>query len=122
MTTKLKNRCTVTLKQDDSSTIKTYRINNRLFYMLEKSLENFRSISPKPRKIRCVETGEVFESARKASKWVEFALEISYCDFNLIKAACKRQNGKSYGYHWEFVNEDLDTFKVQLNERINNDN
>lgn len=122
MTAKLKNRCTVTLKQDDSSTIKTYRINNRLFYMLEKSLENFRSISPKPRKIRCVETGEVFESARKASKWVEFALEISYCDFNLIKAACKRQNGKSYGYHWEFVNEDLDTFKVQLNERINNDN
>lgn len=122
MTTKLKNRCTVTLKQDDSGTIKTYRINNRLFYMLEKSLENFRSISPKPRKIRCVETGEVFESARKASKWVEFALEISYCDFNLIKAACKRQNGKSYGYHWEFVNEDLDTFKVQLNERINNDN
>lgn len=122
MTAKLKNRCTVTLKQDDSSTIKTYRINNRLFYMLEKSLENFRSISPKPRKIRCVETGEVFESARKASKWVEFALEISYCDFNLIKAACKRQNGKSYGYHWEFVNEDLDTFKIQLNERINNDN
>lgn len=122
MTTKLKNRCTVTLKQDDSGTIKTYRINNRLFYMLEKSLENFRSISPKPRKIRCVETGEVFESARKASKWVEFALETSYCDFNLIKAACKRQNGKSYGYHWEFVNEDLDTFKTQLNERIINDN
>lgn len=122
MTTKLKNRCTVTLKQDDSGTIKTYRINDRLFYMLEKSLENFRSTSPKPRKIRCVETGEVFESARKASKWVEFVLEISYCDFNLIKAACKRQNGKSYGYHWEFVNENLDKFKVQLNERITNAN
>lgn len=104
MTTKMKNRCTVTLKQGDSGAIKTYRINERLFYMLETSLEKFRSTSPQARKIRCVETGQIFESARKASNWVEFVLETNYCDFNLIKAACKRQNGKSYGYHWEFVN------------------
>lgn len=111
MATKLKNKCTVTLRQDDFGTIKTYRINDRLFYMLEKSLEKFRSISPQPRKIRCVETGEIFESARKASKWVESALKIDYCDFNLLKAACKRQNGKSYGYHWEFASWDAGIWK-----------
>lgn len=103
MTMKLKNRCTVVLKQDDFGTIKTYRINDRLFYMLEKSLEKFRSKSPKPHKIKCIETGQIFESARKASEWVEFALEIDYCNFNLIKSACNRKNGMSYGYHWEFV-------------------
>lgn len=122
MTTKMKNRCMVTLKQGDFGTVKTYRINDRLFYMLEKSLEKFRSTSPQARKIRCVETGQIFQSARKASDWVEFVLEISYCDFNLIKAACKRQNGMSYGYHWEFVNDELNNFEAQFNERIINDN
>ena len=102
---KLQNRCTVTLKKDDFEPIKTYRINDRLFYMLEKNLEKYRSISPKARKIKCVETGQIFDSARKASEWVEFVLEINYCDFNLIKAACRRTNGASYGYHWEFANE-----------------
>ena len=102
---KLQNRCTITLKKDDFEPIKTYRINERLFYMLEKNLEKYRSISLKPRKIKCVETGQIFDSARKASEWVEFVLEINYCDFNLIKAACRRTNGASYGYHWEFVKE-----------------
>ncbi len=122
MSQKMKDRCTVTLKDGDFGTIKTYRVNNRLFYMLEKSLEKFRSISPQARKIRCVETGAVFESARKASEWVEFVLEIGYCDFNLIKAACRRQNGMSYGYHWEFADDELNNFETQLNERITDEN
>ncbi len=105
MTTKLKNRCTVTLKQDDFSTQKTYRVNERLFYMLEKNLEKYRSKSQQPKKIRCVETGQIFESVRKAGEWLEFVLEINYCDFRLLKQACYRKNGKSYGYHWEFVTE-----------------
>lgn len=103
MVMKLKNRCTVTLKQDDFGTIKTYRISDRMYYLLEKSLEKFRSTSPKARKIKCVETGQIFESARKASEWVEFVLEINYSNFNLIKAACNRTNGMSYGYHWKFA-------------------
>lgn len=103
MTTKLKNRCTVTLRRDDFGSIKTYRISDRLFYMLEKDLEKYRSKSPTPKKIRCVETGQIFESVRKASEWLEFALETNYCDFRLIKQACRRKNGKSYGYHWEFA-------------------
>lgn len=108
MTTKLKNRCTVTLKQDDFSTIKTYRINDRMYYLLEKSLEKFRSKSQMPKRIKCVETGQIFESARKASEWVEFALEINYSNFNLIKAACNRKNGMSYGYHWEFADKEIE--------------
>ena len=103
MVMKLKNRCTVTLKQDDFGAVKTYRINDRMYYLLEKSLEKFRSTSPTARKIKCIETGQIFESARKASEWVELTLKLDYCNFNLIKAACNRQNGKSYGYHWEFA-------------------
>ena len=41
---------------------------------------------------------------------------------NIIKAACKRQNGMSYGYHWEFVNDELNNFEAQFNERITDDN
>lgn len=85
--------------------------------MLEKSLEKFRSISPQARKIKCTQTGQIFGSARKASDWVESVLGIDYCRFNLIKAACRRQYGQSYGYHWEFVNEELDEFEVELNKR-----
>ena len=105
MNQKMQNRCMVTLKQDDFGTQKTYRINERLFYMLEKNLEKFRSISPKVKLIRCVETGQIFEGAKKACEWLEFALETDYCDYRLIKQACYRKNGKSYGYHWEFVKE-----------------
>jgi len=67
------------------------------FICFEKNLEKYRSVSLKPRKIKCVETGQIFDSARKASEWVEFVLEINYCDFNLIKVACRRTNGMSYG-------------------------
>ena len=33
--------------------------------------------------------GKVFDCARDAGKWVEFVKEIYYCNFDLIKQACK---------------------------------
>ena len=101
---KLENRCTITLKKDDYEPIKTYRVNDRLFYMLEKNLEKYRSVSPKARKIKCVETEQIFDSARKASEWVAFVKENYYCSSDQIKQCCRGKQKTSYGYHWEFVN------------------
>ena len=92
---------TIMLKENDESQ-GTYRINSRTFDILKKYLEPYRSLPPKTRKIRCVETGKIFNSAREASDWVEFVREISYCNMDLIKNACRRK-GTSFGYHWEFV-------------------
>ena len=166
MPVKLKNRCTVTLKQNDAI-LGTYRPTQRVFYSLQKKLEpfrilyekaktfrskcriilkqeeikmgtykvpedmfeelkfdieKFRSLGIPSRKIRCVETGKVFENARQASGWVAYIREESYCNMDLIKQCCRGKQKTSYGYHWEFVNEEFDKFKAQLNERINNDN
>jgi len=34
-------------------------------------------------------------------------LETDYCDMNLIKQACKGKQKTSYGYHWEFVEDEI---------------
>ena len=93
---------TITLKENDNS-MGTYKINSRLFDTLKKYLEPYQSFQPKAKKIRCIESGEVFDCARDAGKWVEFVKEIYYCNFDLIKQTCKGKQKTSYGYHWEFV-------------------
>lgn len=95
------NKFSVTLRENDINSC-TYRIDQKLFDTLKKYLEPFRSMQPKPRKIKCVETGTIFNSAREASDWVEFVREIAYCNMDLIKNACRRK-GTSFGYHWEFA-------------------
>lgn len=92
----------VILKEDDTNQC-SYKIDRRVFDTLKKYLEPFRSFQTKAKKIRCVETGQVFNSAREASHWVEFVRETNYCDMNLIKQCCKGKQKTSYGYHWEFV-------------------
>ena len=161
MTAKLKNRCTVTLKES-GSIIGTYRPTQKKFYSLQKKLEPFRILYPKAKtfksgyriilkqeeikmgtykvpvkmfnsikadieqyrsvgipskKVKCIETGNVFESAWEAARWAAFARERSYCDMDLIKQCCRGKQKTSYGYHWEFVNEELDKFKEQFNKR-----
>lgn len=39
--------------------------------------------------------------------WVEYVHETDYCDMNLIKQACKGKQKTSYGYHWEFVEDEI---------------
>lgn len=162
MIAKLKNRCTVILKQD-GSIIGTYRPTQKKFYSLQKRLEPFRILYPKAKtfnsrcriilnqeeikmgtykvpekmfnnlrfdieqyrsfgypskKVRCIETGKVFESAREAARWAAFVRERNYCEMDLIKQCCRGKQKTSYGYHWEFVNEELDKIKAQLNKKL----
>ena len=149
MTAKMKNRCTVTLKQQDIH-IRTFRPTQDIFYEIQKELEPyrtlykkdlkskklytvilkqedikmasykispqrfhvllkkitpFRSLQEQSKKVRCIETGQIFENVRAASHWVAFVRENYYCDMNLIRQACKGKQKTSYGYHWEFVEE-----------------
>ena len=90
-----KGKFSIILREDDS---------NQCSYKI-KYLEPFRSYQAKPRKIRCIETGQIFKSAREAGYWVEANRKIPYCDMNLIKQACKGKQKTSYGYHWEFVED-----------------
>lgn len=160
MSQKMKNRCTVMLKQG-SNIIGTFRPTQKLFYSLQKELEPFRTLYDKKcfitlkqegvlmgnykvdekrfnkvkenlekyrsigricKKVRCIETGQIFENAKVAAKWAAFARERSYCESDLIKQCCRGKQKTSYGYHWEWVNEELDKFKAQINEGITDDN
>lgn len=96
----------ITLRENGANSC-TYKVNRKIFDILKKYLEPFRSFQTKAKKIKCVETGQIFDSAREASRWVKFVIETDYCDMNLIKQACKGKQKTSYGYHWEFAEEEL---------------
>ena len=74
-----KGKFSIILREDDSNQC-SYKINRHLFDTLKKYLAPFRSYQAKPRKIRCIETGQIFYSAREASYWVEANRKIAYCD------------------------------------------
>ena len=95
------HKFSITLKENNVNSC-TYRVNRKLFDTLKKYLEPFRSLQPVARKVKCIETGTIFNSPREASHWLKFVREISYCNMDLIKNACRRK-GTSFGYHWEFV-------------------
>ena len=46
------HKFSVTLRENDTNSC-TYRIDQKLFDPLKKYLEPFRSLQPKPRKIKC---------------------------------------------------------------------
>lgn len=162
MVVKLKNRCSVILKEN-SSRKGTYRPTQKKFHCLQKELEPFRTLYPKaktfkskyrivlmqedikmgtykvpekiyekikseieqyrsigfPRKkVRCIETGQIFETAKEAARWAAFARERSYCHWDLIKQCCRGKQKTAYGYHWEWVNEEIDKVKENLNKKI----
>ena len=81
-----------------------YKVDEKQFNQIKEKIDPFRSYGIPPKKVKCIETGEIFESARAASRWLEFAREISYCNMDLIKRAC-RKKGTCFGYHWEFVDK-----------------
>lgn len=106
----------ITLKENGTNSC-SYKVNRKIFDTLKKYLEPFRSLQTKAKRIKCVETGQIFESAREASNWIKLATKADYCDMNLIKQACKGKQKTSYGYHWEWVNEESDRVKPQFNKR-----
>ncbi len=147
MTTKAKNRCTVTLKQNETH-IGTFRPPQDIFYEIQKDLEPYRtlykkaikskkiytailkqedikmgsykissekfnllmekikpfkSLQEQSKKVRCLETGQIFENVRAASNWVAFVRENYYCNLDLIRRCCRGCQKTAYGYRWEFV-------------------
>ena len=100
----IKNKYRIILKQEDVK-MGTYKVKQKHFFEIKQKIDKYRSLPEQKKKIRCVETGIVFECARDASKWVEFVREIDYCRMEYLKLACKGKRKTSYGYHWEFVED-----------------
>lgn len=115
-----KSKYRITLKQEDIK-MGTYKLPEEMFNSIKTDIEQYRSFGYPSKKVRCIETGQIFENAGIAAKWAAFVRERNYCDQDLIKQCCRGKQKTSYGYHWEWVNEELDKFKAQLNERIFND-
>lgn len=96
-------KCFITLKQENVL-MGNYKVDEKMFSKIKEKIEPFRSYGIPPKKVKCIETGQIFESTRDASHWLEFIREINYCNMDLIKRAC-RKKGTCFGYHWEFVEE-----------------
>lgn len=82
-----KGKFSIILKENDTNQC-TYKIDRKLFDTLKKYLEPFRSFQSKAKKIRCIETGQIFNSAKEATKWIEREQGL-YCRMSYIKQACR---------------------------------
>lgn len=100
------HKFSITLRENGANSC-TYKVNRKIFDTLKKYLEPFRSLQSQAKKIKCIETGQIFNCAREACHWLEAKHNI-YCRMNLIKQACKGKQKTSYGYHWEFIEEKTD--------------
>lgn len=85
---------------------------------IKSEIEQYHSLGYPSKKVRCIETGQIFENAGIAAKWVAFAREESYCNLDFIKQCSRGKQKTSYGYHWEWVNEEIEKVKERLNKRI----
>jgi len=86
--------------------IGSYKINNEYFYELQEKLEPFRSLQSEPKKVKCIETGQIFRCANDANLYlVNKGISHNYGGFNAIKEVCKGRKKTAYGYHWEFVKD-----------------
>ncbi len=89
---------------DSNEKLRTYRVNEELFYAIKKLIEPYRSISPQSKKVLCIETGQIFENAKAANKWLVDEKQVStYHAYSFIKSACKGKRKTAYGYHWKFI-------------------
>ena len=105
MAFKLKDRYIIILKDEKGKSF-NFRIPEDLFLKFQRELAPYRSESAKPKPVRCIETGKVFECARLAHKWLyDKGVSTSYSADSVIKTACKDKNRTAYGFHWEFVED-----------------
>ena len=68
METKLNKprKFSVMLKENDTNSC-SYKIDRKLYDTLKKYLEPFRSFQSQPKKIKCIETGQIFRCANDAN-------------------------------------------------------
>lgn len=95
----------------------TYKVPEKMFEKIKSEIEQYQSFGAISKKIRCIETGKVFKNAREAAHWAAFVRERNICSMDLIKQCCRGKQKTSYGYHWEWVNEELDKVKAELNKK-----
>lgn len=95
-------KCFITLKQEDIVMGK-YKVDIKKFNKIREKIEKYKSEGYPSKKIRCIETGQIFKNATAACRWVEFVREVDFCHKDLIKQCCRGKQKTSYGYHWEFV-------------------
>ncbi len=60
-----------------------------MFNSLKFGIERYLSLCIPSRKVRCVETVQIFKSASGVCLWVEFIRETNYCNKDLIKQCCR---------------------------------
>jgi len=58
--------------------------------------------NPSARRIRCVETNKIFDTATLACEWVQ-SISGKYPDLSSIIKACKGKYKSCAGYHWEYA-------------------
>ena len=52
-----------------------YKVEEKQFNKIKDRIEKYKSIGHICKNVRCIETGQIFENARKASEWVSFIKE-----------------------------------------------
>ena len=97
-------RCFITLKQDNILMGK-YKVDIKKFNKIKEKIEEYKSVGYPSKKVKCIETGQIFKNASEACRWVEFVREGGFCNKDLIKQCCRGKQKTSYGYHWEFVKD-----------------
>ena len=72
-----------------------YKVEEEQFNQIKEKVEQYRSIGHTCKKVRCIETGQVFENAKMASRWVSEIRENYYCSIQIgngsLNLTTKRQ-------------------------------
>lgn len=101
---KLKKTPYVIRLMHEDTTAGTYRVSKEIFLSVTKELKPYQSFSQEPKKIRCVETEEIFKNAKEVIELlIQQGKSTSYSAFSRIKDVCNKKREKAYGYHWEFI-------------------
>ncbi len=90
----------------DETVIGTYRVSKEMFLSVQKEAAPYQTFREKTKKVKCIETGEIFNSAKQANEMlVEKGLAGSYTAYSRIKDVCHNRKETAYGFHWEFVKD-----------------
>lgn len=82
----------------------TYRVSKDLFIKIKNLIKPYQSFKNKSKKVKCVETGEIFKNAKAANDMlIKKGISSSYDAYNRIKEVCNKRKEAAYGLHWEFV-------------------
>ncbi len=101
--TNKKPRYLIRLGETESS-LKSYRVSKEIFISIKKFIEPYRSYGYISKKVRCVETGEIFKNSKAANLWlIKENKTNKYDAHNSIRNVCKDKQKTAYGFHWEFI-------------------